>query len=80
MTADVQEKWARSCALCHVSGEGGAPRMGDQQAWQARLDQGNDTLMAHTINGFNRMPPLGYCMDCETSDFAAMIKLMAGEI
>ena len=29
VSSDVQEKWQRSCALCHVGGEGGAPRMGD---------------------------------------------------
>lgn len=78
LTPEVQRKWARSCALCHVHGEGGAPRMGDSAAWQPRLAQGDTVLMRNTLEGLARMPPLGYCMDCELSDFAAMIRLMVG--
>lgn len=78
LTPEVQRKWARSCALCHVHGEGGAPRMGDSAAWQPRIAQGDAVLMVNTLEGLARMPPLGYCMDCELSDFAAMIKLMVG--
>lgn len=78
MTMDVQEKWARTCALCHVSGEGGAPRMGDADAWGPRAAQGRTVMLKHVLDGLNRMPPLGYCMDCELSDFAAMIDMMAG--
>ena len=75
----VMGKWSRSCALCHVTGEGGAPVMGDVAEWQARLAQGEETLLTHTIEGFNNMPPLGYCMACERDDLRALIKLMAGE-
>ncbi|TAK55058.1 MAG: cytochrome c5 family protein [Gammaproteobacteria bacterium] len=78
LTPEVQRKWARSCALCHVRGEGGAPRMGDSAAWQPRLAQGDAVLMVNTLEGLERMPPLGYCMDCELGDFAAMIQLMVG--
>lgn len=77
-TPGVMERWARSCALCHINGEGGAPRMGDKQAWEPRLAKGEIELYLHTLEGFNRMPPLGYCMDCQGGDFAAMIKLMSG--
>lgn len=78
ITADVSGKWARSCSLCHVTGEGGAPRIGNKSEWQARLVQGEQALMIHTIEGFNKMPPLGYCMGCEREDLRAMIKLMIG--
>jgi cytochrome c5 len=78
MTSSAQRKWARSCALCHVRGEGGAPKMGDTQAWAPRLSGGDVLLMRNTVEGFNRMPPLGYCMDCEFADFAAMINMMTG--
>ncbi len=77
-TSLMMEKWSRSCALCHVNGEGGAPIMGDAEAWSPRLARGNVELYVHTIEGFNRMPPLGYCMDCEDKDFALMIKMMSG--
>jgi cytochrome c5 len=35
-------------------------------------------LLDHTVNGFNKMPPLGYCMACEAEDFRALIDFMAG--
>ena len=72
-------QWARSCALCHVRGEGGAPPAGDADAWAPRLAKGQDTLLRHTIEGFNNMPPLGYCMDCSREDFRRLIRFMAGE-
>lgn len=70
-------KWSRSCVLCHVNGEGGAPRIGHPEEWVGRVEQGAALLLTHTIEGYNRMPPLGYCMDCEAEDFEALIRLMA---
>jgi cytochrome c5 len=74
----VMGKWARSCALCHITGEAGAPKVGDRAQWQIRLEQGEQVVLEHVLNGFNSMPPLGYCMACEVSDFQAMIAYMAG--
>lgn len=79
MTPAVQEKWARSCALCHAAGVGGAPRVGVKADWQARVEKGPGMLMVNTIDGINQMPPLGYCQDCGLDDFAAMIKFMTGD-
>lgn len=78
-TPAVQARWAHSCALCHVAGEGGAPRIGRKDDWAPRLAKGRAVLLKHTVEGFNRMPPLGYCMECELSDFAAMIDMMSGQ-
>jgi cytochrome c5 len=76
---DVMKKWARSCALCHVTGEGGAPRSGFAEDWNPRLVNGKSILLTHTIEGYNNMPPLGYCMACEEEDFIALIDFMVGE-
>ena len=78
LSEDRMRMWAASCALCHISGTGGAPRMGTGD-WQDRLSKGDDVLMTHTIEGFNNMPPLGYCMACEREDFEAMIDFMSGQ-
>lgn len=78
MNAAIMGKWARSCALCHVDGEAGAPVIGDTAAWQRRLAQGEDSILRRVIEGYNSMPPLGYCMACEVQDFRAMIAYMAG--
>ena len=76
---DVTGKWAKNCALCHVSGVGGAPRLGFAEDWKPRLVKGRATLLLHTIEGHNNMPPLGYCMSCEEEDFVALIDFMLGE-
>ncbi len=68
--------WARSCALCHVDGNGGAPRVGNVEEWAPRLAQGPEVLLRHTLEGLGNMPPLGYCMACEEEDFSAMINFM----
>ena len=74
----VMGKWSRSCALCHIGGEANAPVVGDSEEWQRRLAQGEVSILQRVINGYNAMPPLGYCMSCEESDFRAMIAFMAG--
>jgi cytochrome c5 len=66
-TADVaadaqgggQQVYATVCAACHDSGVAGAPMLTDKTAWQARIDQGKQTLYTHAINGLGAMPPKG---------------------
>ena len=77
LDAETLAKWSRSCALCHVNGEGGAPRVGDHEAWSARVARGESQLLEHTVEGYRNMPPLGYCMDCERADLLALIRFMA---
>jgi len=72
--------WRQNCALCHVDGNGSAPRLGHFEEWQARVLKGNSVLLSHTIEGFNYMPPLGYCMACEKEDFSALIGFMIGQV
>ena len=80
MTSRRMQMWTRSCALCHITGNGGAPRIGNADEWTPRLAQGLDLLLQHTVEGLNDMPPLGYCMACERGDFVAMIELMTDGI
>jgi cytochrome c5 len=83
-SAPVNERamalWARSCALCHIDGNAGAPRVGQAEEWGPRLAQGRETLLKHTVEGLNSMPPLGYCMACEREDFLAMIDFMTANL
>jgi len=76
---ELMRHWSRSCALCHVDGTAGAPRIGQAGEWQPRLAKGSAVLLRHTIEGFDKMPPLGYCMACEEEDFRALIDFMAGD-
>jgi len=76
--SEAMAKWARSCALCHITGEANAPVLGDTEEWQQRLQKGEAALLNNVVNGINSMPPLGYCMSCEAADFRVMIDFMAG--
>jgi len=76
--SEAMAKWARSCALCHITGEANAPVLGDTEEWQQRLQKGEAALLNNVVNGINSMPPLGYCMSCEAADFRVMIDYKAG--
>ena len=76
----VLAKWQTSCALCHIEGNGGAPKIGFEEDWSELVGKSKEELLASTVEGLNNMPPLGYCMSCEESDFLAMIGLMMGDL
>lgn len=75
--SEIAQNWARSCSLCHATGVAGAPRIGNVEEWRPRVAKGKDVLLKNTIEGFNDMPPLGYCMSCEEDDFVALIEFMS---
>ncbi len=74
---ELAEIYNRSCRSCHAQGTALAPLTGDRAAWAPRLKQGMEVLLEHTISGFNGMPPMGMCFDCEEEDFAALITFMS---
>jgi cytochrome c5 len=47
------------CAKCHQAGVGGAPRIGDREAWTPRLKDGLDNAIRVAIRGHGGMPPRG---------------------
>jgi cytochrome c5 len=55
--------YKKTCVMCHGSGVGGAPKVGDAADWGARAAKGVDQLHAHAIAGFTgekgMMPPKG---------------------
>jgi len=54
-TERLKEGWAvfnRTCTVCHWPGVGGAPRIGDKNAWEERIDRGRTALYRHAINGW----------------------------
>ena len=40
-----------ACLACHGAGIGGAPVLGDAEAWAPRIAQGMDVLKEHAIKG-----------------------------
>ncbi|MCL4799297.1 MAG: c-type cytochrome [Burkholderiales bacterium] len=47
------------CAACHASGQSGAPRIGDSEAWTKRASQGLSGLTRHAVQGIRQMPAHG---------------------
>ncbi len=73
----LKSLYIQSCYSCHGTGVNGAPRTGNEQDWAPRLATGMDTLLDHTRNGYNAMPPRGMCINCSDDDFRALINFMA---
>ncbi len=65
------------CFSCHAAGIAGAPKIGDYEAWAARLARGRKALLQTTINGIAPgMPAMGLCFDCSEAELAAAIDHM----
>jgi cytochrome c5 len=47
------------CRNCHETGKGGAPKIGDRDAWIPRMKDGFDSLVRSAINGHGGMPARG---------------------
>ena len=47
------------CSKCHETGKGGAPKIGDRDAWIPRLKDGLDATVRSAINGHGGMPARG---------------------
>jgi len=48
-----------ACGNCHLTGEGGAPKVGDKAAWSQRIARGLDAVTLSAIRGHGGMPARG---------------------
>ena len=64
------------CAKCHQDGKGGAPKIGDRDAWSKRLSQGVDHAVQSAIKGHGGMPPRGNRADLTDGELRAAILYM----
>lgn len=71
--------YAAVCAACHDSGAAGAPKLGDNGAWSARLAQGYDTLLKHAIEGIRAMPAKGGNPDLDNLEVARAVVYMTNK-
>lgn len=75
--SDIEAKYAKSCATCHGAGVLGAPKKGDNAAWEPRLKQSTEVLLSRVVSGYKNMPAKGLCNDCSDADYIALIKFMS---
>jgi cytochrome c5 len=73
----------QACLACHGAGIGGAPVLGNVDAWSARIAQGMDTLTNHAINGYQGnvgyMPAKGGRTDLSHEEVANAVAYMVEE-
>jgi len=73
----------QACLACHGAGVGGAPVMGNAEAWSGRLSQGDAVLTDHVINGYTGtagyMPPKGGRVDLSDEEIIAAMEYMVEE-
>ena len=67
-----------ACMACHAAGVAGAPKTGDNGAWQARMGAGIDGLLSSVINGKGAMPPKGGSAYSD-EQLGLVIEFMLGE-
>jgi cytochrome c5 len=73
------------CIACHAPpGLGGAPALGDSDAWAARIAQGMDTLIDHALHGFSGnagiMPKKGGRVDLSDEEIIGAIEYMVDQV
>ena len=67
------------CIKCHESGKGGAPKIGNRDAWIPRLKNGLDNTVRSAINGHGGMPARGGLADLTDAEMrSAVIYLFRG--
>jgi len=73
-----EQTYQRFCISCHASGIGGAPPIGNAEAWRPRLAQGEAVLLEHTRQGMpsGGMPPNGMCSTCTDQELLDAIHYM----
>lgn len=64
------------CVLCHGTGVGGAPRIGDAKAWNKRASNGIDRLVVSASMGRNGMPPSGGMPGLSEAELRGAIRYM----
>ena len=75
----IEAIYAASCAACHATGAGGAPKLGDKAAWSARIQAGSEALYDSAIKGKNAMPPKGGNASLSDADVMAVVDYMVSQ-
>lgn len=57
--ADGEKVYKGLCMSCHDTGVAGSPKLGDKEAWKARIATGNDALYKSALEGKGAMPAKG---------------------
>ena len=77
VAADGKEVYNKSCAVCHAAL---SPKLGDKAAWEPRLKQGNDALVAAVVKGKGAMPAKGGNASLSEADIKVAVDYMVAAV
>ena len=76
--------YGKICFACHDAGIGGAPKIGDPDAWAGRLDKGTEMLVSNAMTGFQGetglMPAKGGLPSLSDDDVRAAVDYMLASL
>ena len=75
-SGELEDRYNKTCVVCHAAGAAGAPKTGVPADWESRMAKGMDAMVESVDKGMNAMPPKGMCFDCSADDFKALIEYM----
>ena len=75
------EIYTKYCASCLNAGVADAPKLGEADQWESRIEKGREALLQTTIDGIPPgMPKKGLCMSCTEEQLADAIDYMLAAI
>ena len=77
VAADGKEVYNKSCAACHTAL---SPKLGDKAAWEPRLKQGSDALVAAVVKGKGAMPAKGGNASLSEADIKVAVDYMVAAV
>ncbi|HEX2828443.1 MAG TPA: c-type cytochrome [Burkholderiales bacterium] len=78
--ASFEESYMKNCAVCHLPGINGAPKVGDKAEWTARIRPGISTIYRNAIKGIpnTAMMAKGGHDDLSDAEIKAIVDYMIG--
>ena len=76
LDAHGQDIYETNCKVCHGMAGTGAPLSGKTSDWQEITNKGMDVVLTNVFDGFQAMPAMGGCYDCNEKDFRQIISYM----
>ena len=79
-----EEVYNTACIACHMTGAGGAPLLGDFDAWETRLAQGKPLLVQRAVEGYigemGIMPAKGGRLDLSDEEVENAVTYMLDQL
>ena len=79
-----EEVYNTACIACHMTGAGGAPLLGDVDAWETRLAQGKPLLVQRAVEGYigetGIMPAKGGRLDLSDEEVENSVTYMLDQL